>query len=141
MLKNQPDEPSLIEARRDLALESMFTVDKANRALIYVERIVQDIVTTYEDALVLRERLERRPEQTTEDRYEHKMNELADLMHELNQTGADIKDFASGTVDFPAILEGREVCLSWRLGEPEVMYWHEVNEAVGGRHEIEQVEY
>lgn len=141
-MKNPPiQQPSIVQERRDLALESLFTVEKANRALVYIERIVLDIVSTYEDALTLRERLERRPDQTTEDRYEHMMNQLADLMQELNQTGADIKDFASGTVDFPAMLEGREVCLSWRLGEPEVMYWHEVNEAVGGRHEIEQVEY
>jgi hypothetical protein len=30
-------------------------------------------------------------------------------------------------VTFPSTLDGRKVCLSWKLGEPEVLHWHEVD--------------
>ena len=41
---------------------------------------------------------------------------------------------SEGMVDFPAVFEGRRVCLSWKLGESEVLYWHEVGaEGVSGR--------
>ena len=30
-----------------------------------------------------------------------------------------------GIVDFPAVIDGREAFLSWKLGEPEILYWHE----------------
>lgn len=119
----------------------LFSVEQANRSLVYIQRIVQDIVLAYEDALVLRERLEYRPTQVAEDHYEAAMIKLADLVEEVQATGADVRDFAVGMVDFPAYLEGREVCLSWRLGEPEVMYWHEIDDVTGGRNEIEQMEY
>ena len=30
-------------------------------------------------------------------------------------------------------MDGREVYLCWRLGEPEVLHWHELNAGVAGR--------
>ena len=123
------------------AMRHLFTIEQANCSLVYIERVVHDIMAAYERAVVLRERLDRRPTQENEVRYERVMEELADFVEELGRTGADIRDFGTGLVDFPSELEGRDICLSWRIGEPEVMYWHDRDEAIGGRREIEQVEY
>ncbi len=44
-----------------------------------------------------------------------------------------MKDLAHGLVDFPAERFGREVLLCWMYGEPEVAYWHELQEGYPGR--------
>lgn len=41
-----------------------------------------------------------------------------------------------GLLDFPTTLDGRWVYLCWRLGEPEVAYWHEVEAGYRGRNLI-----
>ena len=38
-----------------------------------------------------------------------------------------------GLVDFPALIDGREVYLCWELGEDDVGYWHDMDAGYGGR--------
>jgi hypothetical protein len=38
-----------------------------------------------------------------------------------------------GLCDFYSVMDGREVFLCWRLGEPEVSYWHELDAGFAGR--------
>jgi hypothetical protein len=38
-----------------------------------------------------------------------------------------------GLVDFPTRLDGRTVYLCWRLGEPDIVAWHEVDAGFQGR--------
>jgi hypothetical protein len=33
-------------------------------------------------------------------------------------------------------MDGREVYLCWRLGEPEVAFWHELDAGFGGRQKL-----
>jgi hypothetical protein len=44
----------------------------------------------------------------------------------IEQTGGVLKDLDMGLVDFYGLREGKVVCLCWQHGEPEIMYWHEV---------------
>ena len=59
--------------------------------------------------------------------------EVDKLIARINGLGCQIKDIEQGLVDFPALREGREVCLCWRLGETEVAFWHELEAGFGGR--------
>ncbi len=59
------------------------------------------------------------------------------VVHEILAAGAEIKDINSGLLDFPAMRQGREVCLCWKLGEPAVQFWHEVDAGFAGRQPIE----
>ena len=52
---------------------------------------------------------------------------------ELEQLGVELKDYYTGLIDFPCWMDGREVYLCWRLGEPDVAHWHEVTEGFAGR--------
>ena len=47
-------------------------------------------------------------------------------MEELRDLGVEPTSGPDGLVDFPAVLDGRNVHLCGKLGEPEVLYWHEV---------------
>jgi hypothetical protein len=41
-----------------------------------------------------------------------------------------------GLVDFPSLMDGRIVYLCWRLGEPEVLHWHELKSGFAGRQSL-----
>ncbi len=59
--------------------------------------------------------------------------EVRRLLGELQALGLVIRDIDRGLIDFPAILEGREVYLCWQLDEPEVAFWHDLETGFGGR--------
>jgi len=44
-----------------------------------------------------------------------------------------LRDIETGLVDFPALVNGRQVCLCWRLGEDRIGFWHELDAGFGGR--------
>lgn len=69
--------------------------------------------------------------------------ELETLVHDLNAAvaaihalGIDVKDLDSGLVDFPSEREGRIVYLCWRMDEPAIIAWHELDGGFMGRQPI-----
>ena len=44
-----------------------------------------------------------------------------------------LRDIETGLVDFPALVNGRQVCLCWRLGEDAIGWWHEMDAGLAGR--------
>ena len=63
-------------------------------------------------------------------------NELDGLVHQVQATGAELKDINNGLVDFPAVREGREVYLCWKYGEEDIRFWHELEAGFAGRQEL-----
>ncbi len=59
--------------------------------------------------------------------------EFDKLIAKIKDLGCELKDIEQGLVDFPALREGREVYLCWRLGEEEIAFWHELDAGFGGR--------
>ena len=55
---------------------------------------------------------------------------------ELKSLRIELKDYLTGLLDFPCLMDGREVFLCWRLGEPEVSFWHELDKGFAGRKRI-----
>lgn len=51
----------------------------------------------------------------------------------LRRLGIELKDPTTGLIDFPSLREGRVVFLCWRLGEPAIEYWHDVDGGFAGR--------
>jgi hypothetical protein len=126
----------------------LFTVEEANRALSLVRRIMADIM---EENALLQELLPQLKEarQMTR-RYgpdpslEALREEVASIsarlegyLKELSQVGCLFKG-PQGLVDFYALQEGRPVFLCWRYGEPEVGYWHELDDGFAGRRPIKE---
>lgn len=58
---------------------------------------------------------------------------MKEYVRELTQLGIELKDLQVGLVDFPCWMEEREVYLCWRLDEPEVAHWHELDAGFAGR--------
>ena len=54
----------------------------------------------------------------------------------LDELGVVLRDIETGLIDFPALVNGRQIWLCWRLGEAEIDYWHELSSGVAGRERI-----
>ena len=63
--------------------------------------------------------------------------EVRRLLGALQESGIVIRDIDRGLVDFPALLDGREVYLCWQLGEDGVDYWHDLEAGYGGREPLD----
>jgi hypothetical protein len=59
--------------------------------------------------------------------------ELRRLLLVLEEAGLVVRDIDRGLIDFPALLDEREVYLCWELGEDEVAWWHELDAGYRGR--------
>src|SRR5688572_2751846 len=51
----------------------------------------------------------------------------------LEQLDIVVRDLERGLVDFPAVIEGREVYLCWLVEEPSITHWHGMESGFGGR--------
>lgn len=124
-----------------------FTVEEANRTLPLVRAIVSDFVEQYGSVKELRLRLSelssRNTKRRADDPYaeevarqeadlEAEESKLAGFVEELARLGVELKS-TDGLCDFLSFREGREVYLCWRLGEPEVGFWHEKDAGSAGR--------
>ncbi len=58
---------------------------------------------------------------------------LTELLETLTAHGVLLKDMEHGLIDFPALRDGRVVLLCWRMDEPTVAFWHEVDTGFGSR--------
>lgn len=125
-------------------MKRTFTVEQANRMLPLVGRIVQDIVTHHERWLqVVGEfelvNLSNDIESATGRAFELQREaeriagDIQGFVAELEALGVEFKSFDLGLVDFPSERDGRPVLLCWKLNEPEVAHWHEVEAGYGGR--------
>jgi hypothetical protein len=63
--------------------------------------------------------------------------EVRRLLGTLEEAGIVLRDIDRGLVDFPSVVDGREIYLCWELGEDEVGYWHELEGGYGGREPLD----
>ena len=121
--------------------EKLFTAAQANEALVLVRKIVADIVDAYARLLAARARRQElsnmvgvEPElRRLQNRIDALVEQLSELHEELTAVGCVLKDWSSGLVDFPAVVDGRRIWLCWKLGEDQVSYWHELDAGFAGR--------
>lgn len=117
-----------------------FTLDEANKALPYISRIAEDIRQSYRRAVNLQEQLDQPvPEDDVDllrDDYEETIGRLNRYVDELHDVGVELKDYEVGLVDFPALHDGREICLCWKTGEEHIEAWHEVHTGFAGRQAV-----
>ncbi len=123
-----------------------FSVSQANDALVLVRRIVNDVSGHYENVLNCQEALEAGESWGTGENDREAQGEIIQRIEmlqacadELIDVGAELKDWATGQVDFPAMRGGREICLCWRRGDSAVDHWHEMNESCTARRRIESL--
>ncbi len=58
------------------------------------------------------------------------------LVKKIQSYGCIVKDMNAGLLDFLAEIDGREVYLCWRYGEPRVAHYHELHTGYNGRQPV-----
>lgn len=138
------DQTSTTTSRKK-RVDPVFTLTQANRSLVLVRRIVDDLVSSYSRLLGLKQERDHlreipaRPDRidAVTDRITECVGRLNRLHQELLDVGCVLKDWERGLVDFPAMRDGRRVWLCWHLGEDEVGHWHELHEGIAGRKAVD----
>src|SRR5580765_2450012 len=125
----------------------IFTIEQANAMLPLVRAITTDLASLARDVVERRHRLALLTagrDLKLGDPYSDELAQMeAELesdaarlqgyVEELRQLGVEPKGAVEGLVDFPCQLDGRLVLLCWRLGEPELLYWHDLESGFAGR--------
>lgn len=65
-----------------------------------------------------------------------RIEEYRNGWREIEETGAVLKDARMGLLDFYGTVDGKLVWLCWKYGEPEVSYYHALEEGFAGRKPI-----
>lgn len=124
--------------------ERLFRVEEANgivpRLALLMERLQRGALRLNEEmqrvagelgldasAVQAEELLRRRPTARV------LVEELDAIVHEIEEIGAHLKDIPLGLVDFPAEHNGEVIYLCWQFGEPEVAFWHRIDDGFAGR--------
>jgi hypothetical protein len=124
-----------------------FTPEEANAALVEVRPLVERLVAhrrRHVEALARQEEMGGRirgngggmPPAALADAaaaVEREARQLAKLVDEIAERGAEVKDLDEGLIDFPALRDGETVLLCWRLGEDEIGFWHRIEDGFAGR--------
>jgi hypothetical protein len=135
---------------RDYRPTKLFTIDEANQCLPLVRAITADLVRLAQEVLERRQRLamlmagrEREAGNPYSDelaQVEHEIENDSQRLHEFVQElvdlGVEPKSAVDGLVDFPSVMDGRVVYLCWRLGESEILHWHELDAGFSGRQSL-----
>jgi len=125
----------------------LFTLEEANARLPLVRAIATDLSTLARDLVDRRQRLDSllagRKLSSTDvysdelaDMYkaiERDNRKLEEYVDELQELGVEAKGAIDGLIDFPSMMDGRVVYLCWKLGESEVMHWHDLDAGFVGR--------
>jgi hypothetical protein len=64
---------------------------------------------------------------------------VARCVNQIHGLGAQVKDADEGLVDFPALRDGEEVLLCWKLGEDEIGFWHGLEDGFAGRRPVDEL--
>ncbi|HEY8491433.1 MAG TPA: DUF2203 domain-containing protein [Dehalococcoidia bacterium] len=123
-----------------------FTRDEANQLLPFLRQVLPEIAAKKRDLDAQREVLGSMAARSRgnghaledtvrrhEEAYRRLAAELRELVERVQATGCEVKDPDVGLIDFPSLREGRVVYLCWRLDEPEVAWWHELDTGFAGR--------
>jgi hypothetical protein len=128
-------------------LRRIFTPEQANATLPLVRAIVTDLAGLAGDLAERRQRLGlllAGKAKNAHDPYHEElvqiqrdldkdMQRLKEYVEELRTLGVEPKSGSDGLVDFPAVLDGRNVYLCWKLGESQVLFWHDLESGFAGR--------
>jgi hypothetical protein len=140
----------MASVKRSKPKKKFFTVEEANATLPLLRAILRDVTSLARD---LRDRDQRRLRlqsagssdsaderemQQLDEEIDRGQDQMQEYVDELRKLHVELKDYFTGLIDFPCWMDDREVYLCWKLDEPEVSHWHELDSGFSGRQKLKQ---
>jgi hypothetical protein len=69
---------------------------------------------------------------------DNSVQQLYETLRQIESRGCLVKDLEVGLIDFPCVVDEREIYLCWKLGESHVGFWHDTEEGFAGRKPIDR---
>jgi hypothetical protein len=127
-----------------------FSIEEANAMLPLIRAIVSDLAELSSDLIERKKRLSYLlvgRNQNSHDPYQEELiqieqelekdtRRLHDYREELRALGVESENSPDGFVDFPALFDGHKVYFCWKLGDGEVLFWHEPDADCAQRHHL-----
>ena len=116
-----------------------YTVETAEKTLPYVRAIVDEACDIYAEIRKKGNEHTKMDDSRDAERQELRdeirvgADRLRECCLEIEELGADLKDYEIGLVDFPAEFDGGEIYLCWKRGEERITHWHPVEAGFSGR--------
>ncbi|MHB8461173.1 MAG: DUF2203 family protein [Vulcanimicrobiaceae bacterium] len=131
-----------------------FSLEKANALIPKIAPLLEELLRKRRDlAIALLEsqtilrgeassatpsRLARAGSTLPAPRFGERKGEIVRLIHRVESFGCTVKDLDLGLVDFPALHDGKPVCLCWKFGEATISAWHETEEGFAQRKPLDR---
>jgi hypothetical protein len=127
--------------------ERIFTLDEANAALETVRPLAEEMVRRRRAIVAAEEERAEiavtaagngaglNPKQVAalDDVIRREREALARCVANIQAAGAQVKDLDTGLLDFPSRRDDEDILLCWRVGEPEIGWWHTPEGGFAGR--------
>ena len=99
-----------------------FTPEEANRTLPKIRGLIVEIV-----------QVKKKLDYSTGNERKESLDRISSLTSKIMEFGVELKDLDLGLIDFPAMRFDEPVYLCWKLGEDQVLYWHDLATGFRGR--------
>ena len=126
-------------------MTTFYDIDEANARIPQVRELLTQLRDERDALIRLRDRSQEPDADEEERRRIHlRMQGIVDQMQaavvRIDDWSITLRDIQTGLIDFPALVNGRQVCLCWRLGEDEVEWWHELADGFAGRKHLTELD-
>ncbi len=120
--------------------ERIFTISEANSLLPQLEELLLEVRKERKLLAKVEAEIKKAGDHAKQDggtafgpRYIRAMEYITRNIEKIHEMGVLVKDLERGLCDFPYLLDGRVVYLCWKLGEPEIRWWHETHTGYSDR--------
>lgn len=117
--------------------DKVYTVAEANALLPHLAPTLVELREKFEEAARVREAVAHAAIgngwSDERDSWSRTLARVQELVERLQESNIELRDIGTGLIDFPSVIDGEDAYLCWRLGEPEVAYWHKRDEGFPGR--------
>ncbi|KMP11003.1 hypothetical protein UZ36_05850 [Candidatus Nitromaritima sp. SCGC AAA799-C22] len=120
-----------------------FTIDEANDVIPQLlqdiprlKELRDDLIRKFPDVKKARDNTQSNGGSVQGTGYLYCVLQLNFLTERLESKGCILKGIRRGLVDFPALREGKEVYLCWKMPEEKIEYWHEIHAGFAGRQRL-----
>lgn len=115
----------------------LYSIEEANALLPHLAPALVELREKYEQAQLARREIQIAAAGNGGSHERDDLNRLVarvdELLDRLREWDVELRDVSTGLIDFPSIVEGDDAYLCWRLGEPEVAWWHRPDDGFPGR--------